>query len=491
MLAGAAVYLYVILFVFGRVPVLLGDDQVFFWMNAQRMLHGERVYLDFFQYTPPGTDLLFLALFKLFGPRIWVLNAVILALGVALTYVCYRVALQVMERWLAVLAAWLYLIVIFSKPLNATHHWFSVLAIMCAAAVLMKESTSRRIAIAGGLFSLAAFFTQTHGLAAALAVAVFLTWEQFLAGRHWQELLRGLLSLFLGFASALLVLNAYFIATVGVRNLWNQQVTYVWRYAFHGAGIKILGLPEFSTWHALPTVGQQIAVYILLPAIYFFSLRRSWSERTSAAFSNWRQSTLLSVLGCFLLLEVALNPNWLRVYAVSMPGIILSVGNVGRIRSIRRQTLFLIWSGIACLAVRQIWIRHHQGYVVVELRGGKAAVSPRDYAELRWIELHTTPEEFFLQAAWPGIYVPLELRNPLFLDAVGTNEQTRPEYIDLAIRQLEDKKVRYVLWSVRLDHPDSSRLLEDHLVPLRAYLHLRYSHVATFSSQQDEVWERK
>jgi hypothetical protein len=50
-------------------------------MNAQRLLHGQRVYLDFFQSTPPGTDLVYLGVFKVFGARIWVTNLIVLALG--------------------------------------------------------------------------------------------------------------------------------------------------------------------------------------------------------------------------------------------------------------------------------------------------------------------------------------------------------------------------------------------------------------------------
>ena len=152
-----ASFLYFNLFVFGGVPVLLGDDQVFFWMDAQRMLHGEGPYIDFFQYTPPGTELVFLAGFKLFGPRIWVLNAMVLALGIALCWICFRLANQVLPSRHALLSTLLYLVLIFSKALNATHHWFSVLAVMSAVLILMRQSTRSRIALSGALLSLAAY----------------------------------------------------------------------------------------------------------------------------------------------------------------------------------------------------------------------------------------------------------------------------------------------------------------------------------------------
>ncbi len=69
---GICLYLYTKLFTFKGIPILLGGDQIFFWMDAKRLLLGERIYLDFFQFTPPGTDVVYLAFFKLFGPRIWV-----------------------------------------------------------------------------------------------------------------------------------------------------------------------------------------------------------------------------------------------------------------------------------------------------------------------------------------------------------------------------------------------------------------------------------
>jgi hypothetical protein len=487
-LLGIAAYLYLNLFVLPDTPVLQSGDQVFFWMDAQRMLHGERVYLDFFQYTPPGTDLVFLTVFKLFGPRIWALNAVVLALGVALCWVCLHVASQILERDLALLATCLYLVLIFNKPLTATHHWFSVLVVMCAAGVIIAESSPWRVAIAGGLLGLASFFTQTHGIAAVAGVAAFLVWEQSRRARSSREVLARVFLLLVGFASAVLMLNAYFIASAGAGPLWYQQVTYVLRYA--GRGPWNFGLPEFSTWRSLPRVGQQVFVYLLLPVVYLFALGRLRSDPKALAFSNDRKTSLLALIGVFLLAEVALSPNWLRIYAVSMPGIILAIVMVSRMGSARRNAVGLIWAGIACLAFVQLWARHHHPYVVAEWPGGTGAVSAEDYEELHWITQHTRPGEFFFQAIWPGMYLPLDLRNPLFLDAAGTNEQTRPEYVELAIGQLEEKKVRYVVWSQRLDDANPLHAGEDHLGPLRAYLHSRYNCVRIFPDR-DEVWERR
>jgi hypothetical protein len=271
--------------------------------------------------------------------------------------------------------------------------------------------------------------------------------------------------------------------------LWYEQVVYVWRYAPRVSGIANLGLPEFLTWRALPLAAQQIFVYVLLPVIYVLALLRSRFEPNDST-SNRRGALLLCLVGIFLLAEVAISPNWLRIYAVSMPGIVLLLWLVGHAARYRRPMIAVLYCGVACLALRQTWTRHHQQYVVCDLPAGRAAADPQTCEELLWITKRVEPGSFFFQAAWPGMYVPLGLRNPLFLDAVGPNEQTRPEDVDLAIRQLREKEVRYVLWSKRLDSQDAGRHSANALAPLKVYLFHRYELVQVFPSA-DELWERK
>ena len=94
-LLGGDFYLLINLIAFPGVPIPLGGDQVFFWMGAQRVLLGDRIHRDFFQFTAPGTDLIYLGTFHLFGPRIWVPNLVVFALGVLLCWICLRIASRI------------------------------------------------------------------------------------------------------------------------------------------------------------------------------------------------------------------------------------------------------------------------------------------------------------------------------------------------------------------------------------------------------------
>jgi hypothetical protein len=167
---GAAIYLYANLFVSARIPILLSGDQVYFWMEGQRILFGEQPYRDFFQFTPPGTDSLYFSLFKIFGLHIWITNLVVLTLGVALSWLCFSIATHLMAVRLALAAAILFLTLIYTRLLNATHHWFSILLVLCAVKAISGKLTAWRILAVGLLLGGACFFTQSHGVVAMLAV---------------------------------------------------------------------------------------------------------------------------------------------------------------------------------------------------------------------------------------------------------------------------------------------------------------------------------
>ena len=488
LLLGVTAYLYLNLFAFPNTPFLLGGDQTYFWMNAQRMLHGDRIYQDFFQFTPPGTDLFYLGLFKLFGLQVWITNVAVLALGVALCCVCFSLASDIMDRPMALLTTALFLTLAYGRQLNGTHHWFSVLAVMSAVKISGQQRVNGGILFAGGLLGIASFFTQTRGVTALLAFAAFLTWRRSWAKKPMRDLLRSQLQLLLGFVSVLLLLNAHFIATVGLKQLWYFQVTYVERYMVHGIQTQFMGLPAALTLRTLPNLAPYLVVYMLLPAIYPVALWQCWRGRRSPALP-WEHLTLLSMSGSFLLLEVASSLNWLRLFAVSMPGIILFIWALGRTGKDRRYAIALMWMVVAGLAVRQTWLRHSQQEVITETPGGQIAAAPRAYEKLRWMMQHIEPGQLFFQASGPSIYLPLQLRNPLFMDAVETNQQTRPEYIQLTIQQLEAKQIKLVLWSPRLDNADDHPT-EEAIAALRNYLRERYIRVHVFSDQ-DVVWERK
>jgi Dolichyl-phosphate-mannose-protein mannosyltransferase len=486
---GVIAYLCANVFLLRGVPILLGGDQVYFWMEAQRLAAGEKIYRDFLQFTPPGAELVFLGFFRVFGQRIWVTNAVVALLGIALCWVCFRLACKIMRPRLALLATVLFLVLIYGKVLTATHHFFSVLLCMIATLVFRPEQS--RIALAGLFLGLAAFFTQTHAVAVLFAFAIYLIVESIRRRVALKTLLFDQAILFLVFACVLLLLDFTFLSDVGLREVWYWQVTYARSYVSGAFAGTFLGIPVPFAWRTLPSFGQYLSVCFLPLIVCPLALWLSWRRRDSSASPEMPQVLLLSLVGLSLFLEVTNKPNWLRFYAIAMPSVALLVWVISQARrQIARPLVILAWTAAILLALQQTWSRQRHNYVIATLPAGAAAVDSNAFLRLNAVLQRTQPGDYFFQAIWPGLYFPLQLRNPLYVDTVWPNEESRPEFIDLAIRQLDLHPTRYILWSHSIDGPEPAKQSSDHLPPLRAYLRDHYRAIEEFPDGA-ELWERK
>jgi hypothetical protein len=471
-------YFFFSLFVRFYIPILLSGDQVFFWSYAHRILHGEQPYRDFFQFTPPGVDIVFATLFRIFGERLWITNAVVLILGLALTYVCCKIAEQFLAPSSAVLATVLFAVPFYGGLLNATHHWFSVLTVLSAVLVLLKRRDRKAIVIAGVLLGVASFFTQTRGIFALVGIAIWLAIQNRRMRLQWKRLLSQLLLLVAPFAFALIALEMPFIVQAGFREVWSQQVTFV----RHHMVMHTLGLPPGA--HTLPYLVQYLFPYVLLPVIYPIAL--VVTARTDNTPANAKVQ-LLAIVGACLFVEVAFSPNFLRLYTVAMPALILLVWWTAQSRWRTRLFQPLLWMFVLGTLATQLRAHSRTAYVVLDLPSGKAAVASTAAGKITWTQQHTAEGDWIYQPAWPGVYFPMQLRNPAFLDEVTSNFiTTEPEFIDRSICQIAIHRTQYVIWSKRLDLAPGAPA--DQLLTLRSFVHNNYRLVRTFEDG-DQAWE--
>ena len=476
-------YLYLQAFILPHVPILQRDDQITFVVNAVRMLRGEMIYKDFYQYTPPGTDLIYLSLFKIFGVRAWIASAVVFLLGIAAFWICYAIAVRMIPRASACLAAAMFAVLVFGSMLNGTHHWYSALLIMCAALCLLARRTPARLASAGTFVALASFFTQTRALSL-VALLVFVAWESRRRHAGWRDALKREASLLAGFAGAFVLSNLYYLRHAGMAAMFNHQVVALSRSAFT-LNSYLLGFPSVPPWYLAGRAVGFVVVYLLLPAIYIYNCAWLIRRRGVSYSAQDERILLLSLLGLALFLEVLPAPNWVRLFPISMPGIILAVQLVtgeGKFRLFIRRSL---WAGTSMLALlggisAQTRPRH-----TVALPIGRATVYSDDTAvKLTELASRTKPGDYFFQAAWLDLYFPLELRNPSYVEALSPS--ATPAQVKEVIGALEEHQVRYVLWSARLDAGPPQG---DGLLPIRTYLKEHYRVVERFAPAED-LWER-
>jgi hypothetical protein len=286
----------------------------------------------------------------------------------------------------------------------------------------------------------------------------------------------------------LLCLSAYYLKTVGFERLWHCLVVYVFKYAGRYSH-RTFGLPVIpgSLLGLLP----YLAIYVLLPVIYGISLWQCWRSRKNASFP-WNQVTLLSLIGLSLLLDVAVSINWLRIFAVSLPVMVLTVWAMGRLQIRGRALCALFVTAsitLACLAVRQIEAKRALSCVRGELPGGRFATTPKAYEKLRWLAAHTQRGEFFLQAGWPGVYLPLQVRSPLYMPTLTRWDGVLDEDIEPAIQQMQARRVRYVLWTNTLDEGCAFNSCTDQLSIFRTYLNSSYRRIHSFDDG-DVLWQK-
>jgi hypothetical protein len=120
-LTAAGVWLYLALFTLSGIPVIRAAWAWDQWVNlegAMRMLAGQRIYVDFFQYTLPGTEYFYLLFFKIWGARAWIPNAVLLMAGVACFWMSAAICRRLLSGWSVFLPGTLFLIMLLADALR-------------------------------------------------------------------------------------------------------------------------------------------------------------------------------------------------------------------------------------------------------------------------------------------------------------------------------------------------------------------------------------
>src|ERR1700678_1434688 len=164
-LSAILTFLYLRCFLLPGTPLAAQYDAVFFFEHAKQILSGGIPFRDYFVFVMPGTDLLYAAIFRVFGVRAWVAAAIVILLGLALTAVVLRISQKIFSGNIAFLPPLFFLIFDFDSARDATHHWYSTFLVLAALPLLLSARSRKRLFFAGLLCSFAVLFTQTRGAA--------------------------------------------------------------------------------------------------------------------------------------------------------------------------------------------------------------------------------------------------------------------------------------------------------------------------------------
>ncbi len=488
----AATFLYLSLFVFPNLPIWTGGDQSIWLSDAERMLRGEVLYRDFFQMTFPATHLYYLCLFKLFGTRTWIPNLTLGLLGIGMTVLIYRVSRKILPLRHAPIPALFFLTMIFHERFDATHHWFSMFAVLAALVVLIDQRTPGRIFSAGALCGLSACFTQSHGFMAFLAFGLFLIIEKVTHLDSWLSLAKNCSRLLAGFSLAIGLIVGPFLLQVGWSRFLYCTFFFLFKYQ-HAFQIAcdwrgyMVGLLPLARSPEIWKLGAFLLVHALVPLIYVLVLI-CYSRGLLRSDPVVRARILLiSLLGVFLFLSVAGSPTWSRLYYISFPAILLFSWWLEREGRIGQRILTGLYVTTIILMIGLPFATQVCPHFFLDLPVGRTAfLNKQEMARYQWIAVRTRPGDYFFGGFYPDFYFLLGLRNPATVPYVTPDDFTRPQDVTDAVAGLEAHQVEIVLWAASLDLPPLPAT--DHLNPLRAYIRQHYRVVKSFPDY--EAWAR-
>lgn len=501
----SSLYLYSFAFFPPFLPVFSGQSDCDIYLaHAQRMLDGQLIYRDFFEFLTPGATLVDLLFFKLFGPRPWIPNVLIVILGVGFVWVGVAISRKLMRPGIAWLPSALFLVDVRYYLSDPGHHWYSSLAAMAGIASLIQRRTPMRIAAAGCFCGLSSCFTQTKGLVAVFGFAVFLWWDRRQRQTGRRELFKNIAWLAGGFAAVLLLVNGYFIWKAGPERFFWCTIVYVLKYysrqadwnsslvfakSLQGGGAAAHSLRLYEN------IAKSFIDVAAAPCICLVVLVRYLCTARRSSWDDWDRPVLVAVVGLFLFLSMAPAPSPPRLVSGSLPGFVLMGWLLDSRSNVARG--FLALCSVAVLAAASYSVirsRPKEIGVLATAQGNMGFSEDGEdvFSEYQWVQRHTQPGEFFFRAGFPDMNFYLDLRNPTPLPRITNNGYTTTGQVQDVIAGLKQHQARYIAWNTSyLDSlPNWENPSDAHLQPLRDYIRAHYQLVKVFNDPGDEIWQR-
>lgn len=488
-LLASGIFLYLQVFVLPATPRVATGDQSIYLHSAARMYDGEFIYRDYDQLTLPGTDALYLLLFKVFGVRARIPQAMVLLVGTMTVWLSIVITAKVMKGPAVFLPGFLFLTLPFASYLDGTHHVYNVFAAISALAVVMEKRSATRLALAGVLWGIGTCFAQSLVLGPA-AFTLFVAWEHLRKKEPCRALFKKEVALLAAYVATVAAFTMYFVWNVGLKRLLYFTVTFVARYfSSYGVGTwrtYMLGWPSLHHWVNWPDLPAWPIIHLLVPLIYILFFVRYWRERKSRSQEPWEQLILINITGLSLFLTIASAPAWNRLYTVSLPALIMLVWFLNSSSKVEQVFLRMLWALVLLLAVARPIVTQTRWRASLDLPTGRTAFfDPGLYEETKWMVERTHPSEYFFGDQL--LCFDLRLRNPSRVAYVTPYDFTRPGEVLGVVQGLEMHKVQFVSWYPGLDIVVDPA--GNHLAPLRGYLESKY-HVAARFANGHTMWER-
>lgn len=495
--AGAFLFLHV--FLISGEAIFYEEDHLIFLNDAWRMYRGEVMYRDFFQFTFPGTQLVYLLLFYIFGLKFWTVSLVIILHGLGSAFLGLLISRRILGNGLiSYLPSAIYLFFGFRWfGLDGSHRMISPVFVLLAIFLLMGKRTYVRIAAAAVSCSAASYFTQQRGGLAVAALALLLLIEELAINRNWKEWFLKEAVLGLSYAVSLGLMLLPFILLTGFPKFLDYTVLFINNYvqdSTANASVYLTSVSKAAEQGILIT-GVVFFYYAIVPLVYVAGLVWIWIRKDKRPIAKTYQILLVILGGGFLALGT-FAPSPARIFQVAMPALIVLVwllsGILVRIK-------WLPGFAVAGLIVfgLLLGVRSQANWQVSVLRsptGDLAFLSPVMFERYEWTRRNSDPDDHVFEVYQCAVNFALLRRNPADVPFLLNTGYTPEWQVTETIGRLERTKTRFIIWDGAWDRELETIEPGEHLGPLQDYLKRRYvkrKDLTPYNGREMQIWERR
>ncbi len=214
---------FVVFFIFLSYITLhtSGDtfDEFVFLEGAKRILTGQVLYKDFFSFLPPGLYYLVALVWKIFGTQYIYIRLLSILINFSICLFIYLIYKKFINKRLALLNVWLFIIVFLPTELNIYHHWLALLFILIETLFFLKyleKQKNKYLVYAGLALGFGCLFL--HTTVGYIFIATLL-WLIFYKKNILAALYFGIF-----FLLPIISVIAYFVSQAGWTTIWQNLI---------------------------------------------------------------------------------------------------------------------------------------------------------------------------------------------------------------------------------------------------------------------------
>lgn len=450
--AASALFLHLVLFrgVTPIFPFAAGSNGVFF-DEGLRILNGEVMYRDFFEFLTPGTPYVNAAVIALFGPRIAAFGYLSVVIGATLAWLLHRLSARAVGPGYRLIPAVAFVVLVYAPFGLGNHKWPALAAGFGGLLLLLRSTSASASILSGALFGLSAVFTLDFGVGMTAGAVLYLLTDAVQGRRRAAAVVLGCL-LSTGLAMS------YFVAKAGLFTvIYDCLVFPLTRYRNENQ----FRVDLFD--HLGPRTQAQLALCAagIVSGVFFALVKRETDETTR----------LLSFVGLGLIVATVHRPVTPAVAAIRCAPLLIPLARgmelLGRSRPgpLRWGNLGLLtvlatgvtWGTVSLIAQRQ-WMdpltreTHRAGEVWVR--------SP--LREVSWIETQTREgDAVFLLPIKGGLHFLSRTRSAVSIPYVMGSKNTL-EHIHRVVGEIETKRPAVGVWQKTSDLPELYQAITKH-----------------------------